>query len=234
MNVLVSSDSTGEKIRKLEVTFTGLCGQGDIDQAKQKDLEKTLKQYHTAELAILFNQDDDVISKFQSLIKQASMFLSERICKRFDRMLTNKEELSDETFQGFGSTDALRTSEFVFNFNQELMVTFAYQKKLIADNTLPENKEDWTDEQKSRQDQINRKKEIAKEEVESLEKMFFETMIEVGKNVKKNLDEIAPKLIKLKLADDWNNENKTNFFHNIEAMLFGKLSLLRSIMQFTM
>lgn len=162
------------------------------------------------------------------------MFLSERICKRFDRMIANKEELSDEAFQGFGSTDALRTSEFVFNFNQELMVTFAYQKKLIADNTLPDKKEDWTDEQKSRQDQINRKKEVAKEEVAQLEKMFFETMIEVGKNVRKNLDQIAPKLIKLRLADDWTSENKTNFFNNIEAMLFGKLSLLRSIMQFTM
>ena len=99
------------------MTFKGLCGQGDIDQAKQKDLEKTLKQYHTAEMAILFNQDDEVISKFQSLIKQASLFLSERICRRFDRMLTNKEELNDEAFSGFGSTDALRTSEFVFNFN---------------------------------------------------------------------------------------------------------------------
>lgn len=59
-------------------------------------------------------------------------------------------------------------------------------------------------------------------------------MIEVGKNVRKNLDQIAPKLIKLRLADDWTSENKTNFFNNIEAMLFGKLSLLRSIMQFTM
>ena len=64
--------------------------------------------------------------------------------------------------------------------------------------------------------------------------MFFDTMIEVGKNVKINLDEIAPKLIKLRLADDWSDENKTNFFNNIDAMLFGKFSLLRSIIQFTM
>ena len=55
MNVLVSSDSVADKIIKLEATFTELCRQGDIDQAKQKELEKTLKQYHTAELSILFN-----------------------------------------------------------------------------------------------------------------------------------------------------------------------------------
>ena len=111
------------------------------------------------------------------------------------------------------------------------MVAFAYQKKLIVDNTLPKNKDEWTSEMSLK---FPKKKQVAEEEVEKLEKMFFETLIEVGTNVKKNLDEIAPKLIKLKLADDWNNENKTNFFHNIEAMLFGKLSLLRSIMQFTM
>ena len=111
------------------------------------------------------------------------------------------------------------------------MVAFAYQKKLIVDNTLPKNKDEVTSEMSLK---FPKKKQVAEEEVEKLEKMFFETLIEVGTNVKKNLDEIAPKLIKLKLADDWNGENKTNFFNNIEAMLFGKLSLLRSIMQFTM
>jgi len=48
--------------------------------------------------------------------------------------------------QGFGQVDGFRTSEFIFNFLQELMIVFAYQKKLIVDNKLPENKDDFTDE----------------------------------------------------------------------------------------
>ena len=74
-------------------------------------------------------------------------------------MLANKSELNDESFQGYGSVDALRTSEFIFNFNQELMVTYAYQKKLVIDNKLPENKDDWTDDQKSRHQQMVRRAE---------------------------------------------------------------------------
>ena len=77
---------------------------------------------------------------------QATKFLSQRIQRRLEHMVEDVNNVNDETLQGFGQVDGFRTSEFIFNFLQELMIVFAYQKKLIVDNKLPENKDDFTDE----------------------------------------------------------------------------------------
>ena len=41
------------------------------------------------------------------------------------------------------------------------MITVTYQKKLIVDNTLPEKKDDWSEEQKAKEVAIRRTKEKA-------------------------------------------------------------------------
>jgi len=55
MEVMVSTDTVGDKIQKLIDNFSNLNGLAEIDDGKQKDLEKVLKQYHTAEIALMFD-----------------------------------------------------------------------------------------------------------------------------------------------------------------------------------
>ena len=50
----------------------------------------------------------------------------------------------------------LKLHEFMSNYLTELMVTYAHQNKILIDNKLPEKREDWTDEQKKKEEVIKK------------------------------------------------------------------------------
>ena len=67
------------------------------------------------------------------MIEKGTEFMFNRLKNRIDQIFL-KQELNDDKWQGYGSKDIYRISEFLFNFLQELMITYALQNKIIQDN----------------------------------------------------------------------------------------------------
>lgn len=159
-------------------------------------------------------------------------FLRERLENRINELF-DKQKLEDE-FQGYGSKDTLRISEFTFNFLQELMITYAFQNKLIQDNQLPKDRTEWSDEQKKKE-ALHKQRFVAAElKIKNLTLMFFESMISLGTAMHSTLEFFGKKLYNVNFAAAWSFEEKELFFKHVEFILFGKTSPLRSILQFTM
>ena len=61
------------------------------------------------------DSDDETITNFSKLLDQATMFQADKISTRVESMAINKNELTDDMYQGWGSVDALATASFTFN-----------------------------------------------------------------------------------------------------------------------
>ena len=70
------------------------------------------------------------------------------------------------------------------NYLTELMVTYAQQNKILIDNKLPEKREDWTDEQKKKEEVIKKNLQKATDKRKALTQAFFDMMVFVCKSFK--------------------------------------------------
>lgn len=130
-----------------------------------------------------------------------------RLKNRIDQIFL-KQELNDDKWQGYGSKDIYRISEFLFNFLQELMITYALQNKIIQDNQLPDKRDDYTEEQKKKEDLIRRKFKDAEDKIARLTSIFFETMVTWGQTTKETLKYMGNKFYTLNLSTDWTEDEK--------------------------
>jgi hypothetical protein len=86
------------------------------------------------------------------------------------------------------------------------MVTYAHQNKIIIDNKLPEKRDDWTDEQKKKEDVINKNVQKATDKRKALTQAFFDMMVSVCRSFKNICKELANKIYAFN-PEGWSEED---------------------------
>ena len=119
---MFSSSSTEAKLAELENQLQSLK-----NQKSMRSIILTLNQYSASELNFIFDEGPEVMTQLKKILDLASEVITGRIKDRFDEMLNDKNTIADANWQGFGSEESLKLSEFLITFWTELIITFTLQ-----------------------------------------------------------------------------------------------------------
>ena len=100
---------------------------------ENSEVIRILRRYQAAQIAEIYNQQEDVLAKFQEIFNTALDLIEQRMLKKVRGMLASKDDIEDD-FQGHGSEETLRLCEFVYNGIHELNITFGTAKRAILEN----------------------------------------------------------------------------------------------------